>query len=298
MGDPAATLPREMMVTIVRELEVLLRRGWTPLWKYYGCGLGGLAVCSKPWWDVVVEVMYSVEGIIEGKDLLSKTRYCFKLDLSFLFESFEATAEKELGLLGFVPLIWHIVDMNREVRRARDSESFLEGLKAVFDAAILAYKRVRISTNEPRRVAACCMAVQFLIVRTVETRVRKEANPKAPWTFEDWTEESEASILVAMMCRMHQLLAPLHYRTTCEHLLVTDVVSDSAKPPKWPEEDRDGLILKIRRVFPLMRFQPMSLHANADFHREVLLNTKECWIEQASERHLYAAAADSPSDPP
>lgn len=141
------------------------------------------------------------------------------------------------------------------------------------------------------------MAVQFLIVRTVETRVRKKANPKAPWTFEDWTEESEASILVAMMCRMHQLLAPLHYRTTCEDLLVTDVVSDSAKHHEWPEED--WLILKkIRTVFPLMRCQPMSLHANADFHREVLLNTKEWWIEQASERHLYAAAADSPSDTP
>ena len=152
MGDPAATLPREMMVKIVRELTLLLQGGWTPLKIYYGGGLGGLAVCSKRWWGVVVEVMYSVEGIIEGEDLLSTTRYCFKLDLSFLFESFEATAEEELGLLGDVPLIWHIVDMNREVRRAPDSESFLEGLKAVFDAAILAYKRVRISTNEPRRV--------------------------------------------------------------------------------------------------------------------------------------------------
>jgi hypothetical protein len=77
---------------------------------------------------------------------------------------------------------------------------------------------------------------------------------------------------------------------------VTDVVSDSAKHHERPEED--WLILKIRRVFPLMGYQPMSLHADAGFHREVLLNTKEWWIEQASERHLYAAAADSPSDTP
>ena len=148
MGDPAARLPREMVVRIVRELGVLLRGGWTPLWAYYGLGLGGLAVCSKGWWDVVVEVMYTVDGIIEGKDLLSTTRYCLKLDLSFLFESFEATAQKELGIVG----LEHIVEISRDARRAPHSESFIEGPKAVFDAATLAYKRVRISTNEPRRV--------------------------------------------------------------------------------------------------------------------------------------------------
>ena len=114
-------------------------------------GLGALAVCSKAWWDVVVEVMYTV-GIIKGKDLLSMRRYCMKLDLSFLFESFKATAQKELGLLGSVSLLWHVVEICREARRAPHSESFLDGFKAVFDAAILAYKRVRISTNEPRRV--------------------------------------------------------------------------------------------------------------------------------------------------
>lgn len=147
MGDPAARLPREMVVRIVRELGVLLRGGWTPLWAYYGAGLGGLAVCSKGWWDVVVEVMYTVAGI-NGEDLLSTTRYCLKLDLSFLFESFEATAQKELGLVG----LGHIVEICRDARRAPHSESFLDGLKAVCDAASLAYKRVRISTNEPRRV--------------------------------------------------------------------------------------------------------------------------------------------------
>ena len=75
-----------------------------------------------------------------------------KLDLSFLFESFKATAQKELGLLGRVSLLWHIVEICREARRAPHSESFLAGLKAVFDAAALAYQRVRISANEPRRV--------------------------------------------------------------------------------------------------------------------------------------------------
>ena len=150
MGDPAARLPREMVVRIVRELEVLLLRG-----VYYGAGLGGLAVCSKGWWDVskgwwdvVVEVMYTVDAVIEGKDLLSTSRYCLKLDLSFLFESFEATAQKELGLV----VLGRIVEICRDARRAPHSESFLDGLKAVFDAATLAYKRVRISTNEPRRV--------------------------------------------------------------------------------------------------------------------------------------------------
>ena len=88
MGDPAARLPREMVVKIVRELRVLLRGA-----SHYGAGLGALAVCSKAWWDVVVEVVYKVDGIIEGKDLLSTTRYCLKLDLSFLFESLEATAQ-------------------------------------------------------------------------------------------------------------------------------------------------------------------------------------------------------------
>ena len=91
--------------------------------------------------------MYTVAGI-NGEDLLSTTRYCLKLDLSFLFESFEATAQKELGLV----VLGRIVEICRDARRAPHSESFLDGLKAVFDAATLAYKRVRISTNEPRRV--------------------------------------------------------------------------------------------------------------------------------------------------
>ena len=55
-----------MVVKIVRELGVLLRGGWTPLYlggpHYYGNGLGALAVCSKGWWDVVVEVMYKVDA--------------------------------------------------------------------------------------------------------------------------------------------------------------------------------------------------------------------------------------------
>ena len=148
MGDPAARLPRELLVKVVWELRVLLRGGWTPLWAYYGAGLGGLAVCSKGWWDVVVEVMYTVDAVIEGKDLLSTSRYCLKLDLSFLFESFEATAQKELGLV----VLGRIVEICRDARRAPHSESLLDGLKAVCDAASLAYRRVRISTNEPRRV--------------------------------------------------------------------------------------------------------------------------------------------------
>ena len=152
MGDPAARLPREMLVKVVLEASVLLRGAWCPLWAYHPAGLGALALCSKAWWDVVVELAYKVDGIIEGKDLLSTTRYCLKLDLSFLFESFEATAQKELGLLGDVSLLWHVVEICRQDRRAPHSESFRAGLKAVFDAATLAYQRVRISANEPRRV--------------------------------------------------------------------------------------------------------------------------------------------------
>ena len=76
------------------------------------------------------------------------------------------------------------------------------------------------------------MALQFLVVRTVEARVRK-ANPKTARPQDRWTvdyyEESEASILVTIMCRIHQLLAPAHYRATCEALLMTDVVSDSVE---------------------------------------------------------------------
>ena len=48
------------------------------------------------------------------------------------------------------------------------------------------------------------MALQFLVVRTVETRVRK-ANPKTEqdrWTV-DYYEESEASILVTITTYIH-----------------------------------------------------------------------------------------------
>jgi hypothetical protein len=148
MVDPAEKLPHELLEKIVRELSVLASgdnpRTFLPS---YDCdGLGGLAVCSREWMNVVVEVMYTV-GIIKGKDLLSMRRYCMKLDLSFLFESFKAIEFRvEQNLLR------HIVQMCCQDRLAPHCESFNDGLKAVFDAAILAYRRVRISTNEPRRV--------------------------------------------------------------------------------------------------------------------------------------------------
>ena len=120
------------------------------------------------------------------------------------------------------------------------------------------------------------MALQFLVVRTVETRVRK-ANPKTEqdqWTV-DYYEESEASILVTIMCRIHQLLAPAHYRATCEALLMTDVVSDSVEHQENPEVE--WLLEKMRRLFPNMANEPLHLHACHGFQRQVLLNTKEMW---------------------
>ena len=124
------------------------------------------------------------------------------------------------------------------------------------------------------------MALQFLVVRTVEARVRK-ANPKTARPQDRWTvdyyEESEASILVTIMCRIHQLLAPAHYRATCEALLVTDVVSDSVEHQENPEVE--WLLEKMRSLFPNMANEPRRLHACHGFQRQVLLNTKEMWTQ-------------------
>ena len=78
---------------------------------------------------------------------------------------------------------------------------------------------------------------------------------------------------------MHQLHAPGHYRTTCEALLVTDFIGDSVEHQEWPEVY--WLVEKIHRLFPLMAHQPLNRSVSFGFHRQVLLNTKEMWTEDA-----------------
>jgi len=72
------------------------------------------------------------------------------------------------------------------------------------------------------------MALQLLVVRTVETRVANHKAGYHHWTEDaEWTDPSGASWLVTMIRNMHMLQTaiPHHYRITCAALLgTTDIV--------------------------------------------------------------------------
>jgi len=184
MFDPATKLSDDvlgMIVSRLARLARLARRSWPhfitePCLNTCYCyhAVGGLAVCSRKWSRVVGIVMNTLDVPgIRAEKLLSMRRYItFKLDLSFLFVTFEATAQKELGLYhhwtltanlcdddddDYVPqtLLWHIV-RNFSVRKPY---CYRKGLKKFFLAAATIYKQARQSHPASRAVCMllCCV---------------------------------------------------------------------------------------------------------------------------------------------
>jgi hypothetical protein len=298
--DPATMLPHNLLKRIVSALVVPktgVRGSACPSQSGYDGVLSGLAVCSKAWSDVVGIVLNTVDPVIPADTLRSMKRCCRTLDLSFLFDSFEATAQKELGLYDY----YSDVDSDDEeagfegkvgyllrgivlayMRSFSASEcSYPEALKAVFAAATGAYKKVRQSALYRLAAllhAACCMVLQFLAVKAVEALVLK-ASPSADAN--RWTEKSMPSNLIDLVWHMH-LMYPKHYLTTCSALLgTTDVIDHTPGYVSKKAVEGSALASKMRTLF---RKNLSQRFGNADaFENEVITNDKVLWIAVALE---------------
>ena len=298
-----------MIVSRLARLARLARRSWPhfnePCYCYHA--VGGLAVCSRKWSRVVGIVMNTLDVPgIRAEKLLSMRRYImFKLDLSFLFVTFEATAQKELGLYhhwtltanlcdgdddDYVPqtLLWHIVRDFSGVR-----SSYREGLKKVFLAAATVYKQARQSRPASRAVcvllccvlSACCMLLQFLLVKGVEALVLK-ASPSA--SASRWTDPSAPSVLIGLLWQTHMQSFPDHYNDMCSALLGTTGVLDHTPCDHTPRDaiqhDSSPLVEKMRTLFPGDRGFPFNASVNpGSYERKMVMNDKERWILDADD---------------